>query len=70
LNFDLKEGAASKRHMVYVPQETGTHIGGGRWVTVDDNGNVVDDNSNVQTMNSSAARSMQTMRATQRPGGQ
>ena len=70
LNFDLKNGPASKRHMVYVPQETGTHIGGGRWVTVDDNGNVIDDNSNVQTMNSSAARTMQNMRSTQRPGGQ
>ncbi len=70
LNFDLKQGPAPKRHMVFVPQETGTHIGGGRWVTVDDNGNVIDDNSQVSTMNSATAKQMQTMRSIQRPGGQ
>lgn len=43
LNFDLKGAAASKTaqkphtHMVYVPGETGTHLGG-RWVEVNDNG--------------------------------
>ena len=46
LNFDLAKGGAPKRHMVWVPQETGTHIGStnGRWVEVDQNGQVVNDN--------------------------
>ena len=45
LNFDLKPTSASKtataakggKHMVWVPSNTGSHIGG-RWVEVDDNG--------------------------------
>jgi Carboxypeptidase regulatory-like domain len=45
LNFDLKPASASKastgakggKHMVWVPSNTGSHIGG-RWVEVDDNG--------------------------------
>jgi hypothetical protein len=43
LNFDLKGTAAAKAplkphtHMVYVPSETGSHLGG-RWVEVNDNG--------------------------------
>lgn len=39
LNFDLNTQPASgnkHKHMVWVPPETGTHIGGGRWVEVDD----------------------------------
>jgi hypothetical protein len=46
LNFDLKPVSASKasapvkggKHMVWVPSQTGSHIGG-RWVEVDENGN-------------------------------
>jgi hypothetical protein len=41
LNFDLKAAAGAKAkatHMVYMPAETGSHLGG-RWVEVDDNGN-------------------------------
>src|SRR5262249_1250855 len=46
LNFDLKPASASKasapakggKHMVWVPSNTGSHIGG-RWVEVDDSGN-------------------------------
>jgi hypothetical protein len=60
LSFDLRKATTtSKRHMVYVPQEIGSHIGGGRWVDVDENGNVVNDNSNIQTMNSEAAKQIQ-----------
>lgn len=43
LNFDLKPATASQaaalkkgKHMVWVPSNTGSHIGG-RWVEVDDN---------------------------------
>ena len=44
LNFDLKQVAAgqtstlqkSGKHMVWIPAETGSHMGG-RWVEVDDN---------------------------------
>jgi hypothetical protein len=38
LNFDLKAEPSAKAkttHMVYVPSETGSHLGG-RWVEVDD----------------------------------
>jgi len=46
LNFDLKPTSASQasgstkkgKHKVWVPSNTGTHIGG-RWVEVDDSGN-------------------------------
>jgi hypothetical protein len=43
LNFDLtlKTAAAKthgKTHRVWVPPDTGTHIGGGTWVEVDENG--------------------------------
>ena len=42
LNFELAaKTRPSKKHMVYIPAETGTHIGNGQWVEVDDNGNVV-----------------------------
>ena len=54
LNFDLKPTTGpAKKHMVWVPGETGTHIGGGRWVTVDENGNPVDD-SVVQKLGGNA----------------
>jgi hypothetical protein len=46
LNFDLKPAAESQasttakkgKHMVWVPSNTGSHIGG-RWVEVDEKGN-------------------------------
>jgi hypothetical protein len=55
LNFDFKPTSqASKiakggKHMVWVPNRTGTHIGG-NWVEVDDEGNAHFD-SNIQTYN-------------------
>jgi hypothetical protein len=60
LNFDLRQTkGASKKHMVWVPGETGTLIGGGRWIDVDENGNVVDDSTNVQRFNPNAGQQMQ-----------
>jgi serine/threonine protein kinase len=55
LNFDLKHTsqaantAQGRKHMVWVPNRTGSHIGG-NWVEVDDEGNPHFD-SNVQTYN-------------------
>src|SRR5262249_54381578 len=55
LNFDFKRtsqaGNAPKRgkHMVWLPNRTGSHIGG-NWVEVDDEGNAHFD-SNIQTYN-------------------
>ena len=44
LNFNLTGQTASATkhtHMVWLAPDIGSHIGGGRWVEVDDNGNVV-----------------------------
>ena len=65
LNFDLTGKTASAKkhtHMVYVQPDTGTHIGGGRWVEVDDNGIPVDNTgaSNVQKVTGPAVQQMQT----------
>jgi protocatechuate 3,4-dioxygenase beta subunit len=55
LNFDLKSTsqagniAKGGKHMVWVPNRTGSHIGG-NWVEVDDEGNPHFD-SNIQTYN-------------------
>jgi hypothetical protein len=54
LNFDLSRAkGTSKNHMVWVPTETGTHIGAanGHWVEVDENGHAVTNSVNdvVQT---------------------
>jgi len=58
LNFDLKPVAAAQasadqkkgKHMVWVPSQTGSHIGG-RWVEVDDNGSTDPGALNVQKAN-------------------
>jgi hypothetical protein len=73
LNFDLTAKMASVKkhtHMVWCPPETGTLIGGGRWVEVDDNGNVVNDTgtSNVQKMSGAALGN--SIRSSARPGSQ
>jgi serine/threonine protein kinase len=55
LNFDLKQTSQASnitkggKHMVWVPNRTGSHIGG-NWVEVDDEGNPHFD-SNIQTYN-------------------
>ncbi len=58
LNFDLKPVTASQasapvkkgKHMIWVPSQTGSHIGG-RWVEVDDNGSADPGALNVQKAN-------------------
>jgi Carboxypeptidase regulatory-like domain len=77
LNFDLKPASASqasapakKKHYVWVPPKTGTHLGGG-WVEVDDNGNPAAGASNVQTGNAETVHQMQMQSGGQvKPGGQ
>ena len=62
LNFDLRQTKGSpKRHMVWVPQEMGTHIGStnGSWVEVDENGQVVNDNPDVLRAGSQYAKQLE-----------
>jgi Carboxypeptidase regulatory-like domain len=68
LNFDLKtksvsaNGVVTKKgkHYVYIPAETGSHLGG-RWVEVDDNGQADSVSvNNVERANSEALRRMQS----------
>jgi hypothetical protein len=66
LNFDLKAAAGAKAkatHMVYMPAETGSHLGG-RWVEVDENGNAATAGADNVKKSSGAAVS-----AMQRSGG-
>jgi carboxypeptidase family protein len=67
LNFDLKPVSASqpstaaksgKKHMVWVPSSTGSHIGG-RWVEVDESGNADAGALNVKRGNAEALRQEQ-----------
>jgi Carboxypeptidase regulatory-like domain len=66
LDFDLKQtsvagrSAKKKTHMVYMPADTGSHIGG-RWVEVDDQGNAANaaGADNVQKAGNAAIRNMQ-----------
>ena len=61
LNFDLRTTKRPvKTHMVYVAQELGTHIGGGRWIEVDENGNPVNASDNANIQNVGSGRNMQT----------
>lgn len=63
LNFDLHQAkTTSKKHMVWVPTETGTHIGAanGQWVEVDENGHVVNNaNSDVVRTGSDYAKTLE-----------
>jgi hypothetical protein len=68
LNFDLKTSSVSGnrmvtkngKHYVYIPDETGTHLGG-RWVEVDDNGQADSIGvNNVERANAEALRRMQS----------
>jgi hypothetical protein len=50
LNFSLTGRTASAKkyaHMVYVCPDIDTRIGGGRWVEVDESGNVVNNETNI-----------------------
>src|SRR5260370_1115824 len=45
LNFELTPKTKFvKTHKVWIAADTGTHIGGGQWIDVDDNGNPVNNN--------------------------
>ena len=64
LNFNLTGQAASAKkhtHMVYVAPSIDTRIGSGRWVEVDDNGNIVNNAgaSNITKVTGTAVQSMQ-----------
>ncbi|HST30998.1 MAG TPA: carboxypeptidase-like regulatory domain-containing protein [Chthoniobacterales bacterium] len=68
LNFALKTTSASGdrmvtkngKHYVYIPAETGSHLGG-RWVEVDENGQADSANvNNVERAGSEALRRMQS----------
>ncbi len=68
LNFDLKASSVSGnrmvtkngKHYVYIPTETGSHLGG-RWVEVDENGNADSIGvNNVERAGSEALRRMQS----------
>jgi Carboxypeptidase regulatory-like domain len=76
LNFDLKPASASQasgsakkgKHMVWMPPQTGSHMGG-RWVEVDDNGNASTTGAdNVQKVDGSAVTQLQG-RAYSAPSG-
>jgi hypothetical protein len=71
LNFELTPKTKSvKTHKVWIAPATGTLIGGGQWVDVDDNGNVVN-NSGVSSVEKSSAMETNLFRARPRsPGGQ
>jgi Carboxypeptidase regulatory-like domain len=63
LNFDLTGKTASAKkhtHMVFMPPSVDSHIGGGgSWVEVDDNGNIVNGKpgtSNVETVRGTAVQ--------------
>jgi Carboxypeptidase regulatory-like domain len=64
LNFGLTGKTASARnhtHMVWIPPDINTRIGGGHWVEVDDNGNIVGSAgvSNVERVTGPAVQQMQ-----------
>jgi hypothetical protein len=66
LNFNLTgqmAAAKKKTHMVYMRPDIDTHIGGGGWVEVDENGKIVGGNagagSNVQTITGTAVQQSQ-----------
>jgi hypothetical protein len=72
LNFDLTAKMASATrhiHSVYCPSETGTLIGGltGRWIDMDDNGNIVNNagtisNTGISSVEKVSGRALQTVK--------
>ena len=75
LNFDLKPVAASQasaagksgKHKVWVPSNTGSHIGG-RWVEVDDSGTTSAGALNVKRGSAEALRQEQLQQGAHRTG--
>jgi hypothetical protein len=78
LNFNLTGQTASAKkhtHMVYVHGDIDTHIvGGGRWVEIDDNGNVVNNgtntgaSSNITTVTGTAVQQTNFRQPVMNPG--
>lgn len=77
LNFDLRKNTGSARsgtskkgkHMVFVPSDTGSHIGG-RWVEVDENGKADTTGvNNVQKADGTAIRNFQQTNNSGATGG-
>jgi hypothetical protein len=75
LNFDLKAGNASQvsgppakkgKHMVWMPAQTGTNIGG-RWVEVDE-GSAPNGNERIQRVGGAALNRVQSNSGTSRHG--
>ena len=75
LNFELTARTTSvKTHKVWVAPDTGTHIGGGQWIDVDENGNPVNpsDTSGINSIERVSGGAIQALRpsAPKLPGGQ
>jgi Carboxypeptidase regulatory-like domain len=77
LNFDLKPAppsqataaAKSGKHKVWVPSNTGTHLGG-RWVKAEDNGSGTAETLNLEKASAEAARQWQQRGNVKGSGGQ
>jgi len=71
LNFELTpKTKLVKTHKVWISRPTGTLIGGGQWVDVDDNGNIVN-NSGVSSVERSSTTQTNMLTARPKsPGGQ
>src|SRR5947207_1550096 len=68
LNFELTPKTKFvKTHKVWIAPDTGTHIGGGQWIDVDDNGNPVN-NTGVSSVDKYSAI-QPTLRTAPHPGG-
>jgi hypothetical protein len=74
LNFDLRQAkglakSSPKTHLVWVPLETGTHIGSnGKWVEVDEKGRVVNDNAEMVKTDGAYAKQLELSGARRPPG--
>jgi hypothetical protein len=69
LNFELTPKTKFvKTHKVWISPDTGTHIGGGQWVDVDDNGNPVNNTGTSSVDKYGATQSANTLRVSFSPG--
>ncbi len=60
IDFDIKPtGAKKAKHLVYVPAQTGSHIGGG-WVEFDDDNATATGDQRVKKMSGDQLRRLQT----------
>jgi len=71
LNFELTPKTNFvKTHKVWISPPTGTLIGGGQWVDVDDNGNIVNNNGVSSVERSGAIQTNMLTARPKSPGGQ